>query len=140
MSVVVVATNGSPACRRAVERAAELFETSELVVAMVVPTGPVRCDGSDIAVVRVAANQIAVDSAAQTVAESCEGLGTRARPVVLGGDPSTALCAMARAEGAEAIVVGSLGSGPLAAALCGSIGAELLERAPCSVIELGGEA
>ena len=137
MGTVIVATNGSTACRRAVERTGALFPGSEVVVAMVVRDGPSGPVANDVAAVRAATHHIAVDAATDVLAGACGTLGERSRGVVLTGEPVSALCDLARAERADAIVVGSLGPGALGSALGGSVGAELQRDAPCSVVELG---
>ena len=137
MSTVILATNDSTACRRAVERSGALFDGSEIVVAMVVRDGPADPGTSDVAAVRAATHCIAVDAATRVLADTCAALGPRARGVILTGEPVSALCGLARAEEAAAIVVGSLGPGALGSALGASIGADLHRDAPCSVVELG---
>lgn len=137
MSIVIVATNGSPACERAVDRVGGLFPGSDVVVAMVVREGPTRVGAGDVAAVRSATHHIALSAATDVLTGARARLGPRARALVLTGEPVTALCRLARSEHADAIVVGSLGPGPLGAALGASVGAELQRDAPCSVIELG---
>jgi nucleotide-binding universal stress UspA family protein len=137
VTVVIVATNDSPACRRAVERVGEIFAGSTVVVATVVRPGagphsaPIPSPG------RAATCDIERQSAMEAVETACEQIGPRAWPALLSGEPVAELCDLARRSNAAVIVVGSLGAGPLAAALGGSVGAELRARAPCSVVELG---
>lgn len=138
MSVVLVATNGSRACRRAVARAAELFGDDAFLVATVVACGraggaPADGDRS----VRAIADDLALDAGRVVLAEACRTLGARARPVLLTGDPIDALVRAVRRAGARTLVVGSLGGGPFADVLGPSVGAALARRAPCSVLELG---
>lgn len=137
MSVVIVATNDSPACRRAVERVGEIFAGSTVVVATVVRSGAGPHAAPIPSPVRAASCDIERQTAMEVVEAACEQLGPRAWPALLAGEPVTELCDLARRSNADVIVVGSLGAGPLAAALGGSVGAELRTRAPCSVVELG---
>ena len=53
---------------------------------------------------------------------------------VVRGRPATAIVEEARGLGADLIVVGSRGRGPLAAMLLGSVSAEVADRAPCPVL------
>ena len=137
VGTVIVATNGSSASRRAVRRARTLFPGSEVVVAMVVRDGPTVPVTNDVAAVRAATHHLALDTAAEELEGACRALGSRARALVLMGEPVSALIELARAERADAIVVGSLGPGALGSVLGGSVGADLQRDAPCSVLELG---
>lgn len=137
MSVVIVATNDSASSRRAVGRAATLFEDVDLIVASVVRGAPVEPGREAAGAVRAATREIAVGAATDAVTDACRTIGPRARGLVLWGEPVEELCELAVAEQAEAIVVGSLDDGPLAGALGGSIGGDLQRAAPCSVVELG---
>lgn len=135
---VVVATNGSEASARAVRRTAHLFDPSEVVVATVVPGERIALDtGDERALIRAAADRAAVDEATQVLEQARTDLGPAVRTVLLDGDPVEALCGIALAESAEAIVVGSLGRGPVQAVVHGSIAPDLVRAAPCSVIDLG---
>jgi nucleotide-binding universal stress UspA family protein len=88
--------------------------------------------------VRSASCDIERQAATEVVEAACAQLGPHAWPALLAGEPVTELCDLARRSNADVIVVGSLGAGPLAAALGGgSVGADLRTRAPCSVVELG---
>jgi nucleotide-binding universal stress UspA family protein len=137
VTVVIVATNDSPACRRAVERVGEIFAGSTVVVATVVRPGAGPHSAPIPSPVRAATCDIERQSAMEAVETACEQIGPRAWPALLSGEPVAELCDLARRSNAAVIVVGSLGAGPLAAALGGSVGAELRARAPCSVVELG---
>ena len=135
---ILIATNGSEASGRAVERAADLFDPSEVVVATVVPGERVTSDAGDgRTALRAATDRAAVDEATRVLARARETLGPAVRVVLLDGDPVEALCGIAVAESAEAIVVGSLGPGPVQAVVHGSIAPDLVRSAPCTVIDLG---
>lgn len=145
MSVVVVATNGSEACRRAVGRTAALFDGATVFVATVVPgAGPTGLAGGRAGPadptrdrgVRAIADVLAVDAARALLADACRALGGGARPILLTGDPVDALLVAVRTVRARALVVGSLGR-TLTGVLGTSVGAALVRTAPCSVVELG---
>lgn len=57
---------------------------------------------------------------------------------VLRGRPATELARLAADSGADLLLLGSRGRGQLAAMLLGSVSAELVERAPCSVLVARG--
>jgi hypothetical protein len=80
-STVIVATNGSPAGRRAVERAAELLPSSDVVVAMVVRGGRAGPVATDNAAVGAATHDLAVDAARDVLLGACDAVGSRAQAV-----------------------------------------------------------
>ena len=75
-------------------------------------------------------------------------LGRRAEPLaghdwqierrVVPGRPATAIIDAARQFGADLVVIGSRGRGPLTSMLLGSVSAEVVEHAPCSVLVARG--
>lgn len=135
--MIVLATHDSPACRRAVGRAAELFGDADVIVATVVPGLRASEDVGAIRTVRAAVDEIARASALQVLRQACEVLGPRARPHLLTGDPAPALCRLARAVHADAIVVGSLAGDSVLGAVRGSVASQIAASAPCPVVELG---
>lgn len=139
MSVVIVAVDGTKACDRAAVAAAGMFPECEIVVTTVVArAGPAGSSPpSDRTAVWAATHQIATDVARGVVRRACEAVGSRARPVVLDGEPVTELCALAEREQAAALVVGSVGGHALDMLRGPSVGAELIDAAPCAVVDLG---
>ena len=135
--MIVLATNDSAACRRAVVRAAELFSDADVVVATVVPVPRAAGEDHGAGSVRAAVDEIARAEAVEVLRRSCELLGPRARARLLTGDAALSLCELARSERADAIVVGSLAGDGVLATVRGSVAAQLTQRAPCSVVELG---
>lgn len=135
--MIVLATHDSASCRRAVARAAELFGDTEVVVATVVPGLRAREDAGAVRTVRAAVDEIERASALDLLRQACEVLGPRARPHLLTGDPAPALCRLARAVHAHAIVVGSLAGDSVLGAVRGSVASQIAQSAPCSVVELG---
>lgn len=141
MSGVIFATNGSAACRRATHRASGMFRDSELLVTMAVP-GSGSClrrgERDGCSSIRHAAHTIAVDFAHEVVTWACDVLEPSTLGVVVHGDPCVEICDLALASGAQAIVVGSLDRTPVRRVLSSnSIAGDLLDQAPCTVIELG---
>ena len=139
MSIVIAAMSDSSASRRAVERTADLFPVSQILVATVVPADTSARHGGafERSPVRCALDEIAVSMAHELVGAACERIGQMARPIVLRGEPASTLIEFAGAARPETIVVGSLGSDSVRSILGDSVGFELLRRAPCTVIELG---
>jgi nucleotide-binding universal stress UspA family protein len=71
----------------------------------------------------------------QHVDDTVASLGlTGAEPQVLRGVPGAALCELADAVGADAIVIGSRGRGGLTRALLGSVSDHVVRHAPCPVV------
>lgn len=139
MTVVVVAVDGTAACHRAALAAPVVFPDSRFVVATVVDRpGPIGIPGSERAAVWEATRSIALDSARRVAEEESDAIGPRASPLVLSGEPVGELCALARRVGASAVVVGSIGGRAMQGLRGPCVGTDLLERAPCAVIDLGG--
>ena len=78
------------------------------------------------------------DSAARELAERASaelrGSGLEVTPVMLPGDPRSALIDEARQEHADLIVVGSHGRSGLSKLLLGSVASHVVAHAPCSVL------
>lgn len=62
------------------------------------------------------------------------GPGREIRTTLLFGRPASAIVDEAGRTGADLVVVGSRGRGPIATALLGSVSAEVLDHAPCPVL------
>ena len=56
---------------------------------------------------------------------------------VLGGEPAAAICELAGALGARAVVLGTRGRGGLTRALLGSVSDYVVRTAPCTVVVTG---
>lgn len=76
-------------------------------------------------------------AAAATTAEAMRDLGYGPEQVeirLIEGDPGPALCRLAGAVDASALIIGSRGRGGLKRALLGSVSDYVVRNAPCSVI------
>ena len=62
------------------------------------------------------------------------GEGAAVEQVILDGDPSEAIIATAREQGADLVIVGNKGMAGARAALLGSVPREIAEHAPCDVL------
>ena len=77
---------------------------------------------------------------ADVVAEVQRELGLEGGPsYVLAGQPGPAICELASALGAAAIVIGSRGHGGLRRAVLGSVSDHVVRHAPCTVVVTGPE-
>lgn len=75
------------------------------------------------------------ESARQVVTEAEARLGLDGVVVrVLGGEPASAICALAVELDAHAIVIGTRGRGGLTRALLGSVSDYVVRNAPCTVV------
>ena len=80
-----------------------------------------------------------VDAGEQVVAATVEQLGlTGAEPVVLRGDPGSALCDLAGSLPASVVVLGTRGRGGLRRAVLGSVSDFVVRNAPCPVVVTTG--
>lgn len=70
----------------------------------------------------------------QALAGELEGAGIAVTALCVQGPTVEKLVAIAERIGAERVIVGSHGRGPLARALLGSVSAALLRAAPCPVL------
>ena len=138
MSTIVVATDGSPAARAAVERAlheARLRNaTIELVSTWSTPVNgvfgaPTYMSEDAFYATRDAMGEV-LDEAKAEAAEQ----GVQVETHLVAGDPAVEICRLAEARHADLIIMGSRGHGPLAAALLGSVAAHVLQHAHCPVM------
>jgi nucleotide-binding universal stress UspA family protein len=147
---VVVAFDGSPASRRAIEEAARIFKSSHVLVvtvweeglAYVAPSAPI--DGMMMSPVVDPAIALEVDRGVHDHAErvSQEGAalarsqGLDAQPLAIPDERDVArtILAVADKHQAAAVVVGSRGLSGIRARLEGSTSKALLKHATCPVV------
>ena len=138
MSTIVVATDGSPAAGAAVERALAEARSSqarvELVGAWSTPVNgtlgaPMYMSEDVLNAPRDAMAEILAAAKAHAA-----DAGVEAETHLVAGDPAAAICRLAEDRGADMIVMGSRGHGPLAAALLGSVAAHVVQHAHCPVM------
>jgi nucleotide-binding universal stress UspA family protein len=130
MKRILVATDGSPAARGAVERGIDLAveHGGEITFLRVLATdytatrmGPVRPAARRL---RGQGDDPALDEARSLAEER----GIDASVVHVAGDPAKAIAAYADELGADLVVLGSRGLGPVTGALAGSVSHALLKR------------
>jgi nucleotide-binding universal stress UspA family protein len=147
VSTIIVCTDGSDLAARAADAALAMLKPADqvLVVTAVEGVDPLLAyDGGGHAGptmteaqfmehrdAMLQAGQRTVDDAtARLKADKVVGR-------VIEGPPGPALCALARDEGATAIVMGTRGMGGLKRAFFGSVSDFVVRNAPCPVIVLG---
>ena len=139
MSTIVAGYDGSPSSRAAVAHAITLAAGGRVVVVHAHEAAPEHLnarwrevlDADHLERARAVLDEILLDDNADLAGARWEG---RLEP----GDPADAILRIVEEVGAEALVVGSHGYGPLAS-LLGSVSHELVRRAdrPVTVIPIG---
>ena len=74
------------------------------------------------------------EQASAELAEARRALGVPAETRLLRGEPGTELCALAKAERFDLLVVGTHGSGLVKEVVLGSVSRHVLHHAPCPVL------
>ena len=138
MSTIVVATDGSPAARAAVERALAEARSSqatvELVSAWSTPVnGALGAPTYMSEDVFYATRDAMAEILAEAKARATE-LGVAAETHLVAGDPAAGICRLAAERRADMIIMGSRGHGPLAAAILGSVTSHVVQHAHCPVM------
>jgi nucleotide-binding universal stress UspA family protein len=147
---VVIAFDGSPAARRAVEEAAKIFRSSRVLVvtvweeglAYLTPSAPTEGMMVSPMVDPGVAREVdrSVHQQAERVSDEgaalAKSLGLDAQPLAVPDERDVArtILAVAGKHQATAIVVGSRGLSGLRARLEGSTSKALLKHAPCPVL------
>jgi nucleotide-binding universal stress UspA family protein len=138
MSTIVVATDGSPAARAAVERALAEARSSqatvELVSAWSTPVNGALGAPTYMAEDVFYATRDAMAEVLAAAKSHAAEVGVQAETHLVAGDPASAICRIAEERQADMIVMGSRGHGPLAAALLGSVTSHVVQHAHCPVM------
>ena len=137
---ILLAMDGSPSSIQARDLVANLHwpagSTVRLVTVCEPPIDWTRGLGAGMAWVGDAEDALRDELGAEIsrLAEPLAGHDWTVDWRVVGGRPATSIIDAADAFRADLIVVGSRGRGPLASMLLGSVSAEIVEHAPCSVL------
>jgi nucleotide-binding universal stress UspA family protein len=148
---ILVATDGSPTCDGAIDRAIELSACldAELLILSVAPGSEVGIADLDSAsdplgaaeeatmAVAVGRAQPSIDDAiakATTAARRCAEAGVAARPIVWQGPTGEAIIEAATMEDADLIVVGSHPRGGMGRLLMGSVSDHVVRHAAIPVM------
>jgi nucleotide-binding universal stress UspA family protein len=138
IGVIMLATDLGPASSTATDRAIEIATRlgARLLVTSVV--GPGRGDGVGSGR-RIDQLRAELESGVQAVVEEARANGANATFLVWEGDPGEAIVSAAEAEGADLIVVGSHGRGPVGRFLVGSVSDFIVRHASCPVLVVRSE-
>ncbi len=137
MKTILVATDGSESAIEALDFAIGLCKETgaALEVVSVKPPPLVGRGGGGLPVTEVEAVEGA-EHIAQSAAEKAGAAGVRAKAHVQHGDPAESIAAAGVELGADLIVVGTRGLGPVSAAMLGSVSHALIKRSriPVTVV------
>jgi nucleotide-binding universal stress UspA family protein len=141
MSTILIATDGSPEAREAVDYGLELAagEKAAVVLLQVIP--PLDWTQLDRgAVIRPIPEEIARrrSLAREEAAKLTESHGVPVTAEVLAGDPADEIVAYADNHDVDLIVVGSRGRGTVASTLLGSVSHAVLQEARRPVLVVRG--
>lgn len=138
IGVIMLATDLGPASSIATDRAIEIATRlgARLLVTSVV--GPGLRDGVASGR-RIDQLRAELESGAQAVVEEARANGANATFLVWEGEPGEAIVGAAEAEGADLIVVGSHGRGPVGRFLVGSVSDFIVRHASCPVLVVRSE-
>jgi nucleotide-binding universal stress UspA family protein len=137
MKSIVIATDGSPSAREAIDFGLELAaeEGSEVTFVHVLPPDDFLVPGRGGAIPR--AHHVEMDESEAALAEAAnaaEGAGVSYGLERISGDTVDEIIAVANAKRADLIVVGTRGRGSVVAALLGSVSSGILKRAERPVL------
>lgn len=143
--MIVVGTDGSESSLRAVDRAATIAAGNGAKLVLACAYHPMREREVRRASTQLGdrsyddAYKVRGSSPAEDVLREASGRaagqGARAvRTAAVEGDPVDVLVDLARAEGADVVVVGNRGLNSIAGRLLGSVASDITHRAPCDVV------
>jgi nucleotide-binding universal stress UspA family protein len=128
---IVVGTDFSPDAHRAVAYAGELAKALNACLTVVHVDAAARfIPGSNLAETEARADRTRMDV---VVRELC-ARDVDASGCTVPGLPSEGLCEAARAQGADLVVVGSVGRSCFANVMLGSVAERVIRDAPCPVL------
>lgn len=145
--VVIVCVDDSDRSRRAARTGLATVrpDLAPVVVTVVEPGDPLLVSGTGFAGGSMSPEafeqreQERIEAARQLLVATTDALGVPdARLLVLRGSPGPAVCELAAAEGAAAVVLGSRGQGGFRRAVLGSVSDHVVRNAPCPVVVTTG--
>lgn len=140
MSLIVVATDGSPAAGAALDEAIRLAQSTRDTVAVIAVWRALQGDfGLPYPSSALLGELLDAEHAyaERTLAEARRralAAGVDVETELQTGDPAERICAFAEEREARLIAIGSHGYGPALAMLTGSVSSAVIRRAPCPVL------
>ena len=136
MKQILIATDGSPSAREAVDVGLELAKEQEADVTFVHVTPPDEFTGGRLGTTPVAHREEIDESetALKAAADAADEAGISYALERISGDTIDTIVGIADAKDADLIVVGSRGRGPVTAALLGSVSRGVLHHAKRPVL------
>lgn len=138
MKTVVIATDGSPESRQAVEVGVEVAAEEQATVVFAHVLSLLQAAPNGTKGVPHRPVRVEDDSALAEAVELATRKGVRCRPELLVGLPEDEIAALADAEDADLIVIGSRGLGPVKQLMLGSISRAVLDKATRPVLVVRG--
>jgi nucleotide-binding universal stress UspA family protein len=134
MKAILVGVDGSPESKSAAEFAASLAQSNgaNLVLAFCVAplaTGEAQLLGAYLEAERAFGHQVLREIEAR-----CARPGLAIEPLLVDGDPSGRLAALAQEHDVDLVAVGHRGRGPVRRALLGSVADRLVQTSPKPVL------
>jgi nucleotide-binding universal stress UspA family protein len=140
MSVIVVATDGSPAADTALSEAIDLARETHDPLAVVTVWQALQGDyglahpPTAVLSELLDAERDHAEATLARAAERARAAGVAVETHLLTGDPAKTICRFADEHGARLIVVGTHGYGTVMSLLMGSVSESVIRRAPCAVL------
>jgi nucleotide-binding universal stress UspA family protein len=131
---ILLAVEPGPSSDRATDEAIRIAtrDRADLVVLSVAEPGRPRIPGS--APRRIDQERERLEGLVRPIVARARAVGVRATWLVWDGDPGEAIADAALAEGADLIVMGSHGRGPVSRLLLGSVSQRVVDHATCRVV------
>jgi nucleotide-binding universal stress UspA family protein len=140
MSLIVVATDGSPAAGAALDEAIRLAQATGDTVAVLAVWRALQGDfglpypsaallGELLDAEHAYAERMLAEARGRAIAA-----GVEVETVLQAGDPAERICAFAEEREARLIAIGTHGYRPALALLTGSVSTAVIRRAPCPVL------
>ncbi|HEY2372123.1 MAG TPA: universal stress protein [Gaiellaceae bacterium] len=137
MTTIVIATDGSPQAREAVEYGLELAEAEEanaVLLQVMPPTDWTRLDRGGLLRPLVAELRLRDAPALAEASELAADRGVPCTAEIVAGRPADEIVAYADSIGADLIVMGSRGRGAVTGALLGSVSRDVLHESRTPVV------
>ena len=143
MKNILLATDGSPSARKATGAAVELAQatggTLRVVAVWRVPVYSFGYAPVDWTPELIEAERGHAQEVVEAAVRIAEEAGVHATAVLRQGDPAAEICEAADVCGADLIVLGAHGWGPIKRLMFGSVSTRVLHESPCPVLVVRGD-